>query len=159
MYCPSCGTAAAPSLSYCKQCGAELNARGRGTMNSGEVLPVSLVWAIVAITVGGIGVIIGLMAVMKEVVHFNDGLIAAFTMLSFLILLVADSVFIRLLLHSRGAAKTTTETQPQRPTLRELDAAQARELAAPAASVVEHTTRTLEPGHSETPASRDDRWP
>ena len=128
-------------------------------MNSGEVLPVSLVWAIVAITVGGIGVIIGLMAVMKEVVHFNDGLIAAFTMLSFLILLVADSVFIRLLLRSRSGAQATAEMQPQRPTLRELDTAQARGLAAPAASVVEHTTRTLEPSHSETPASRDDRWP
>jgi uncharacterized paraquat-inducible protein A len=151
MYCPSCGTAAAPGLSYCKHCGAELNARGRGAMNASEVLPVSLVWAIVAITVGGIGVIIGLMAVMKEVVHFNEGLIAAFTMLSFLILLVADSVFIRLLLHSRGGAKAATETPPQRPTLRELDAAQARGLAAPA-SVIEHTTRTLEPGHSEKPA-------
>ena len=157
MYCPSCGTAAAPSLSYCKQCGAELNARGRDTMTPSENLTISLTWAIVAVMVLGLGVIIGLLAVMKEVAHLNDGLIAGFTLLSFLLLIAAEGVFIRLLLRSRSGAQAAAEAQPQRPTLRELDAAQARGLAAPAASVVEHTTRTLEPSHSETP--RDDRWP
>ena len=37
----------------------------------------SLVWALASVTIVGIGAVIGLMARMKEVVHFNEGLIIA----------------------------------------------------------------------------------
>ena len=51
-----------------------------------EVSPESLVWAIVAVSVGGLAILIGLVAVMKEA-NLGVNLIIAFTLLSFLILI------------------------------------------------------------------------
>jgi predicted amidophosphoribosyltransferase len=148
MFCPSCGTSVKPSLSYCHRCGAELNAKAPGAKPT-ETYPESLVWAIVAVSVGGLAILIGLIAVMKES-HFNDGLIAGFAGLAFLLLLAAESVFISLLLRSRREAKETGNViQPQNPTMRELDVTSARVLPEPASSVAEHTTRTLAHSHNE----------
>ncbi|MEN3332966.1 MAG: Double zinc ribbon [Blastocatellia bacterium] len=149
MFCPSCGTEVPPSLSYCNRCGAALNAKARSESKLSATYPESLIWATVAVTVGGLAILIGLMAVMKEA-HFDEGLIAGFTGLAFLLLLAAESVFIWLLLRSRRGAKETSHViQPQKSTMRELDAAPARGLPEPSSSVAEHTTRTLEPTHSE----------
>jgi hypothetical protein len=103
------------------------------------------VWAIASVTIVGLGIVIGMMAVMKEVLHFNDGLIIAFSFLSFLSFLGVDMVFIWVLLRSRTGAKETGGThQEKHITRRELDEAHVRVLAEPALSVTEHTTRTLE---------------
>jgi hypothetical protein len=154
MYCPSCGTKATPGLSYCKQCGAELNAKARGEFKLSATYPESLIWATVAVTVGGLAILIGLMAVMKEA-HFDTGLIYGFTGLAFLLILAAESVFIWLMLRSKKAPKEAGDfIQPQRLTMRELDAAQTPALPEPASSVAEHTTHTLEPSYSERSESK-----
>lgn len=146
MYCSSCGTAVTPSLSYCNRCGAELKAKQNGPTKLSEAAPEYLVWAITAITIVGLGTVIGLMAVMKEVVHFNEGLIAAFTLLSFLTFMGVDAVFIWILLRSRmGAKEAGGKPQEKELTTKELGEAKARVLAEAAASVTEHTTRTLDP--------------
>ena len=145
MYCSSCGTAVTPNLSYCNRCGAELSPKERGVTGKSEVTLDSLVWAIVSITIAGLGVIIGLMAVMKRVLNFPDGLIIAFTFLSFLAFLGADSVFIWLLLRSRRSDKDDGPMIRWKglPTS-DLDDKQARALPEPASSVTGNTTRTLE---------------
>ena len=149
MYCPSCGTEAAPSLSYCNRCGGELNAKSRGAARRSDSYPESLIWAIVAVSVGGLAILIGLIAVMRESLH-DEGLIAGFAGLAFLLILAAESVFIWLLLRSRmGGKEAGDKIKPQKPTLRDLDAASPRELPQPAISVTESTTRALEPSHSE----------
>jgi uncharacterized paraquat-inducible protein A len=150
MYCSSCGTAVSPKLSFCNRCGAELNAKERSAIKPSETLPESLVWAIVSVSVGGLAILIGLMAVMKQVLRFNDGLITALTLLSFLILIGAESVFIWLLLRSQKSAKETGSlTQPKELATKELAETQARALNEVAPSITEHTTRTLEPAHHE----------
>lgn len=154
MYCSSYGAAAKPGLNFCKNCGEELNTKDGSAKDSGVSRTLtasqeSLIWAIVAVTIAGLGVLIGLMAVMKNVVHFNDGLIAAFSLLTFLTILATDSVFIWLLVRSAlGGKKTATRKAPPL-TRRDLDELRARLLSEPAVSITEHTTRDLEPALRE----------
>jgi hypothetical protein len=150
MFCPSCGMEVAPSLSYCNRCGAEVNAKSRGAARQSESYPESLIWAIVAVSVGGLAILIGLIAVMNESLHFERGLIAGFAALAFLIIMAAESVFIWMLLRSRMPGREAGDKmKPPKPTLRDLDAAPARGLPEPAMSVTENTTRTLEPSRGE----------
>jgi hypothetical protein len=150
MYCPSCGTSVNPGLSYCNRCGAELIAKDRGPGKLSETLPESLVWAIVSITVGGLAILIGLMAVMKNVLNFGTELILALTLLSFLMLIATDGVLIWLLVRSRSSARQEGEKPLlNRQTNKALGVSQAGALPEHAPSVTEHTTRTLEPAETD----------
>lgn len=104
----------------------------------------SLVWAITAVTIVGMGAVIGLMAVMKEVLHFNDGLIVAFSLLFLLTFIGVDCVFIWLLRSKFGARETSGRAQRQELSTKELDEPRVRVLPEPPFTVAEHTTRTLE---------------
>jgi len=157
MYCSSCGSAVTPGLSYCNRCGAELNAKPATEKPGGakeSQLREYLVWAILGVSVGGLGVLIGLMAVMKNELHLANGLIVLFSLLSFALLLAAESIFIWLLLSSQRRAQSREKeaaaiTQLEGTTTKELGEPQERLLAEPAVSVTEHTTRTLEPVYRE----------
>jgi uncharacterized membrane protein len=152
MYCSSCGVAVTGGLSYCNYCGKKLNgAESDRIIKSPEVRPESLVGAMVFSFVFGLGAITILMGVMKTVLHFENGLILAFAMLSFLILLSLEGVFIRLLLRRKRGAEEAGDTVllKGQPTRGELDAAQARVLPEPMPSVTEHTTRAFDPIYSE----------
>ena len=146
MYCSSCGAAAKPGLTYCSRCGDELGAKTISGAKRAEVSPESLVWAIVAVSVGGLAILIGLLAVMKEA-GFSEGLIVGFTVMSFLILLAANSAFISLLFRSKKEAAHITQAKGAGAS--ELGAAQTGFFPEPAVNVTEHTTRTLEPANSE----------
>lgn len=153
MYCSSCGSAVTPGLSYCNRCGSELTAKKSAPKNTPQ-LPESLVWAIVAVSVGGLALIIGLMAVMKNELHFDNQLILLLSLLSFLPLLAAETVFIWLLFKSARRAKlrdqdTVDMTQFKGSATKELGEPQERLLTEPPVTVTEHTTRTLEPVHRE----------
>ena len=151
MYCSSCGAAVARGLSYCNLCGAKLGgAKEESVTKPVELFSESLVWAIVTVFVIGLGVTIGLMAVMKDLLNFSQGLIIAFTLLSFLLTFVVEGVLIWLLLQNRRDAKEAGDTALlKEQTTRELDTAQARALPEPVPSVTEHTTRSFEPIYSE----------
>ena len=150
MYCSSCGVSVAPSLSYCNYCGAKLSGeKGNKAIKSSEVRPESLVWAMVAVLVFGFVAIIFLMMAMK-MVGLNVGQILAFTILSFLIMLLVEGVFIwQLLRRKRGAEETGGTALSKEQTTKELDAARARELPEAMPSVTEHTTRSFEPIYRE----------
>lgn len=156
MHCLSCGTAVMPGLSYCNHCGARLSrAKGDGVTKSPELKPETLVGAIAAVFIFGLGAIIGLMAAMKYVFDQREdvGLIIFFTLLSFLIMLAVESVFIWMLLGRKKSAKGVVNTKPfEEQAARELDDPKARVLLEPALSVTEHTTRTLEPALSKDKA-------
>jgi hypothetical protein len=90
------------------------------------------------------------MAVMKEVLHFNDALIIAFSLLFFLAFLGVDIVFIWLLLRSKiGDRYAEGMTRQKLPSTIELSEARARVLPEPASSITEHTTRTMDPVRGE----------
>ena len=145
MYCSSCGMTVAPSLSYCNRCGAELNPKDRRPVTRSEASQESLVWALVSVTVVGIGAVIGLMAVMKQVADFNAGLIIAFSLLVFLAFLGVDSVIVWLLLRpSREAREAYFRTQHVELNTNELAESRAPVLPEPSFSVTDHTTHTLE---------------
>ena len=146
MYCSFCGTAMTPGLSYCNRCGAELGAKDGSAARPKEAPQESLVWALVAVTVVGLGGLIGLMAVMKNVLQFNDGLIIAFSLLFFLAFLGVDAVFIWLLLRSKiGDRFGAGIAQQKVPSTSELSEERARVLPEPASSITEHATRTMDP--------------
>jgi len=150
MYCSSCGVSVAQGLSYCNYCGAKLSGeKGESLIKSSEVKPGSLVWGMVAVLVFGFVAIVFLMMAMK-MVGFDVGQTLALTILSFLIVLLVEGVFIwQLLRRKRGAEETGDSALSKEKARKELDAAQARTLPEPMPSVTEHTTRAFEPISSE----------
>jgi predicted amidophosphoribosyltransferase len=146
MYCSSCGVAVAQGLTYCKNCGAKLNSTDSGTESS-EIRPGGLITMMVATFVMGTFVITMLLGVMKVIVQFDLGLIIAFAGLSFLIMLVLEGIFIKLLF-SRKRRDVEPNHQNNRATTKELEA-QSRLPIEPVPSVTEHTTRAFDPVYSE----------
>jgi hypothetical protein len=151
MYCASCGVAVAQSLSYCNYCGAKLGgATGETRSRPSEPKPELVVSAMVACFVLGLIAITMLMGVMKVMLNLDVGQILAITLLSFLIMLSLEGVFIRLLFRRRRGAEEAGEAVLLKgPATNELDAAQARALPEPVPSVTEHTTRAFEPIYNE----------
>ena len=151
MYCSSCGWVVPANLAYCNRCGAKTTANQTDSLiKPSLVFPESLVWAVVSVFIGGIGVIIGLMAVMKNVVGFDAKFILAVTAVCFglLVLLEAVLIFMLLTVH-RDALKINSLGRTKDHQTKELDEAQLRALPDPVASVTEHTTRTFEPIYIE----------
>ncbi len=150
MYCPSCGVSVAQGLSYCNYCGAKLSgAKGDSVSKSSEVKPESLVFGMVAVLVFGFAAIVFLLMAMK-MVGLNVEQILAFTILSFLLILLVEGVFIwQLLRRKRGAEETGDTVLSKGQATKELDAAQARALPEPVPSVTEHTTRAFEPVYNK----------
>src|SRR6266566_7046526 len=147
MYCSVCGRAVAQGLSYCNYCGAKLSgAKTETHSKSAEPKPEMLVAAMVFVFVFGLAAITFLMGMMKKVLELNPGQILAFTLLSFLIMLLVEGVCIRLLFRRKRGAEQKGETAlSKQQATRELDAADARALPEPVSSVTEHTTRAFEP--------------
>ena len=149
MYCSTCGTAVPEGLSYCNRCGASLVIKERVPAPRSNMPLESLVWAIVGVTLGGMGAVIGLMAVMHEILKFSDVLIVAFSILSFLLVVFVDVSLVSLLFRSRAitaeAALRTSELAAGRRDATPM-------LAEPPASVVEHTTRNFEPAQTKRSA-------
>jgi hypothetical protein len=151
MYCSSCGVAVADGLSYFNYCGAKLNgAKGNNVIEPRAVKPETLVAAMVFVFVFGLVAITVLMGVMKAVLNLEAGQILALALLSFLIMLSLEGVFIRLLLRrNRGAQQTGDTALSKEQAIKELSAAQARVLPEPLPSVTEHTTRAFESVYNE----------
>lgn len=142
MYCPACGVAVAQGRSYCNHCGAKLN--HGDSSESSELKPDMLVTAMVATFIFGLVAITILMGVMKSVLGLPVDRILGFITLPFLLMLILEGVFIRLLLRrKKGPDEHRTLSNEQ--VTNELDEARARLLSQPAASVTEHTTRAFEP--------------
>lgn len=154
MYCSSCGVSVEKGLSYCKQCGAKLSgAKSESAAKASELFPESMAWAMVAVFVIGLGCVIGLMAMMKQLLNFSEKLIVAFSLICFLLMFVIEGVLIWMLLsHKREAQAAGEAAQLKEQATKELGPASARAFAEPVASVTEHTTRTFEPLYRERKA-------
>ncbi|MBI3653521.1 MAG: hypothetical protein HY231_21025 [Acidobacteria bacterium] len=125
-------------------------AKESGGNQAAQIPLESLVWAMVAVLAIGLGCTIGLMAVMKDVVHFNEGVIIVFTLLSLLLTLVIEGVFVSLLLRRYQSFNKTSDTAPLKEYApQEVGAATARSLPEVSPSVTEHTTRNFEPSYRE----------
>jgi hypothetical protein len=153
MYCSSCGTALIQGLNYCKNCGARVG--GAKTDEAGKLSESSfnlLVAAVLAIPIVGLGIIIGLMSVMKKELDFDNQMIIVIVSMSFLLLLVSEGVLVWLLIQRTRKVKENAENPPSKDNaqlnevvIKGLNAAKTRELVEPPPSVIDETTRHLEP--------------
>src|SRR5438270_12215709 len=104
MYCSSCGVAVTQGLPYCNYCGARLSSGDSGDKPP-DIRPGGLVTMMVATFVMGMFAITVFMGVMKAVLHFDYGPLVAFTMMSFLIMLMLEGIFIFLLFRRKPGEK------------------------------------------------------
>ena len=149
MYCSSCGSAINPNLVYCNRCGARANGRSEVPAKVAD-FPESLVAAMVGLFVLGIGVVIGLLAVMKNVVNFEPNIILAITLLIISLLVSLEAVFIYLLFSARRALRQRLFPEDVTPsTTKELSEQKVPMLSEPRPSVTEQTTRAFEPVYRE----------
>ena len=147
MYCSACGVAINQGTTYCNYCGAKVNPGDKDA--SPDVRPGGLVTMMVATFVMGTFVITLLMGMMKAILHFEYGPIMGITLLSFLIMLMLEGVFIRLLFRRKAdAARDDMSTQKKRAATKELEAGSSVPIE-PFTSVTEHTTRAFDHVPSE----------
>ena len=151
MYCSSCGVVVAQGLSYCNYCGAKLSGTKGDEVNPPpDLKPGLLVSSMVVVFVFGLAAITILMGMMKAILHLESGVILAFAVLCFLIMLSLEGVFVRLLFSRRRRTEEAGETvQLKGQATKELDAAQAGALPESVPSVTEHTTRAFDPIYRE----------
>ncbi len=150
MYCSTCGVAVTPGLSYCNYCGAKLSAaQDDSDGGPGEVKPGLLVSAMSALFIFGLVGITMMMGMMKVVMELPVERVLAFALVPFLLLLVLEGVFMRLLLRSKRRDDSVDAVRLKGSATRELDAGQARALPEPKSSVTEHTTRAFDPAYTE----------
>ena len=148
MYCSSCGVAVTQGLTYCNYCGAKLN-HGDSGDKPPDIRPGGLVSMMVITFVFGLFAITIFMGMMKAVLHFETGPLVAFTMLSFLIMLMLEGIFILLLFRRKPVHDEPRDMRRNdRATTKELEA-QSRSPLEPVPSVTENTTRAFDPIYSE----------
>lgn len=150
MYCSSCGVAATQGLPYCNYCGAKLNSGDGSDKPPDTGLRGGLVVMMAATFVFGLLAISIFMGVMKTVIHLDTGAMLGFTTLSFLIMLMLEGIFIRLLFgpRKRRDGQPRNPFQNNRASTKELEA-QSRQPMEPISSVTENTTRTFDPIYSQ----------
>jgi hypothetical protein len=143
--------AVAQGLSYCNYCGAKLSgAKDDNLIKSPEVKPELLVSAMAGVFILGLIAITMLVGVMKVILQLEGGLILAFALLCFLIMLSLEGVFLRLLFRGRrGTEEAGDNVRFKGQATKELDAARAGLLPEPVPSVTEHTTRTFDPVYNQ----------
>ena len=149
MYCPNCTKEIAGGLSFCNHCGFRLKGARDDEVNSSEVKPGLLVSAMVGLFIFGLVAIAILIGVMKVIAGFDPSRVFAFTIFSFVLLLMIEGLLTWMLLRGRKVEKEVSSTnQLDEQGVKEMYAAPTRELSEstfqPVASVTDHTTRTLE---------------
>ncbi len=152
MYCSSCGVAVAQGLSYCHYCGAKLN-QGDSVTKSSDPRPEYLIFAMMATFILGLIGITILIGILRVVLELHVGQVLAFALLSFLIMLLLEGVFIFMLLRRKGTQESGKPTPLKQQPTNELAAGRGELLPEPTPSVTEHTTRTFEPIYSERKSS------
>ncbi len=150
MYCSSCAKEVVAGLTYCNHCGHRLSeAKVDNLSKSPEVKPELLVSAMVALFILGLVAIAVLIGVMKQVAGFDLPFLLAFTMFSFVMLMMIEGVLTWMLLRPKKVGKEVSDTnQLNEQAIKEIYTAPTRGLSEPTfqpvSSVTEHTTRTLE---------------
>jgi hypothetical protein len=153
MFCSTCGTAVNQGLNYCKNCGARVSA---DRVDDAEKLSESsfnlLVAAVISIPIAGLGIIIGLMSVMKDTLGFSNELIVAFVIGAFALLFISETALLVLLMARRRIVRrgkdddSRPKDNAQLPdvVIKGVGGAKTRELVEPVPSVIDETTRSLE---------------
>ena len=147
MFCPSCGVALAQQTKYCNRCRAQLvtTKEAAEIASSEERLReemVDLFW----VTVFGLGLILGGMAVIKGVLHLSEWVLIAYMILSSAAFTVNFALSLWQVRRLAGMSRRAGGTdQLGHLDTNELGPVKGRTLLEAAPSVTENTTRELEP--------------
>src|SRR5215217_2530146 len=105
MYCSTCGNSVVEGLIFCNQCGARvLEDKNVGTISQASFN--FLVGGLISIPIVGLGIIIGLLTVMKKDLGFDNSMILIITFMSFVLLLITEGALIWLLMHKTKSSKS-----------------------------------------------------
>lgn len=147
MFCPSCGVALARQMRYCNRCGSQLITAGEAaeiesSENRLREEMVDLFW----VTVLGLGLILGGMALITRVLRLDEWILIAYMILSstaFTINFALSLWQIRRLARISEEARGTIQVGQLDPD--ELNPMNARAALESVPSVTENTTRSLGP--------------
>jgi hypothetical protein len=132
-------------MKYCSQCGAQLTLEKDAESEKNQKRFDDYVDGIFWITVFGLGLILGGLALMKQVLHLSQGLIIAYMIISSTTFLTVFGIclweIIRIAKGSKRAGENADEEQFD--TNRLAEAKPQKSLEEPM-SVIEDTTRTLD---------------
>jgi hypothetical protein len=153
MFCPHCGAETTQGLNYCNRCGGGLTTMAVSpSMEAHPAISTGTAWAVGATTllptVVGLGILLG---VFQDLAHsgYPPDVIKTVMGFSLLTLLGSVAVVAWLWSHLLGSSRRRAAQAPQLPfrqnAPQELNTGRISALPdAPAHSVIEHTTRTLE---------------
>lgn len=145
MFCSKCGNQINQSLNYCNICGAKT---AKSDEDEGKVLPLnSLITTIAFVVIGGLGILIGLLAMLLKQGVSNEAVgiiaflyLASLTAISFSLIRVMTK-----LIDSNAKEKAGSQHQVFQPV--QLPAPNTAQLEEPKQrpfSVIDNTTRTFE---------------
>ena len=151
MFCSSCGIALSRQMKYCNRCGAQSStAKEAGEIESSEKRlreeMVDLFW----VTVIGLGLVLGGMALIKNVLHLNEWILIAYTILSFTAFTINFALSLWQIRRLAGISKEARDTnQVGQLDTDELSSVSAQRSLEAMPSITENTTRTLDPSSKE----------
>lgn len=156
MYCPFCGVEYAQKLNYCKRCGAGLSLP-TSQVESTLMRPPRfgyLFWAISALGLGGLGIVVGLIATMASFGIQGEDLIIVF-IVSLTFIFGLAGLLIRQLSRVTSAYHEAIRTaNTERPAVTEYRPTQINAPPETPSSVVEPTTRQFAPSAYKEPIPR-----
>ena len=146
MYCSSCGTALTKQMKYCNRCGAQLiTTKDAAGIEAQEKRLDEYLTGLFWITVIGLGLILGGMALITKVLHLSRGVIIGYLILSSLAFIINFGLNLWETLRIIGGIKDAKETgQKARLDTNELEPVKSVIALEPAPSVTENTTRSLD---------------
>ena len=144
MFCSSCGAALLQHLKYCNRCGANLTTANEGVVKKAEKRLDEYLDGLFWLTVFGLGLILGGLALMQNL-QVASGLMIAYMVLSSAAFLVNFWLnlreVIRITRSSREPPDAIAGGSLKTP---ELNPMNAQSLVNASTSITEHTTRELE---------------
>ena len=156
MYCSSCGVAAAQNLTYCNHCGAKLTGgKTDENIKTTELQFDSMIMVVMAaLFILGLPALGALLGILKAILHFDFGPLMAFAFLSFLLLIALEGILVFRLFRRKRPTDDAAKNVGPKGITKELEA-QSHVLAEPVGSVIDHTTRTLDPVRVSSPTARE----
>jgi hypothetical protein len=154
MFCSTCGNPLSESLVFCNKCGKRVkDAPQNEPGGPSEASTNFLIAAMLGIPIAGIGIVIGLISVMKKELDFPNDVILTMAFMGFALLIFAEFGFLYLLVSRTKFRKAKDQDHPPRQLseaqTKTLAEAQFQNMAAPPASVTESTTRSFDPVYRE----------
>lgn len=144
MFCPTCGNELSQQLKYCNRCGAHLATTDEiAVVQAAEKRFDNYLDGIFWITVLGLGLILGGMALMKKL-QVSEGLMIAYMILSSAAFLVNFALSLREVQRMRKSRELSGANQLEQRSTSEVGPLTSRDGLAALPSVTENTTRSLE---------------